>query len=113
MARFRAALELGCCLRSAEGDCSQTPLVSCVSANRKQRVQGRSHGTHRMPDAAATVHYTVGESNGTNGGVTQVAESRDGELGTRPMVGDGQCVLRGYRAVVRCQPWVYLPDHWR
>src|ERR1700730_7145747 len=76
MARFRAALELGCCLRSAEGDCSQTPLVSCVSANRKQRVQGRSHGTHRMPDAAATVHNTVGESNGTNGGVAQVAESQ-------------------------------------
>src|SRR6202008_3376302 len=52
-----------------EEDCSQTPLVSRVSANRKQQVQGRSHGNHRMPDAAATVHNTVGESNSTNGGV--------------------------------------------
>jgi hypothetical protein len=67
MARFRAALELVCCLSNAEEDCSQTPLVSRVSANRKQRVQGRSHGNHRMPDAAATVHNTVGESNSTKG----------------------------------------------
>src|ERR1700686_2770207 len=108
MARFRAALELVCSLRSAEGHCSQPPLVSCVSADRKQRVQGRSHGNHRMPDAAATVHNTVGESNGTNGGVLGDDRNRwGGELvgpggGVEPPRPEGRRILSPLRIQLYC-----------